>query len=111
MADRLFSFPQIRIRDVILRWFVPVFAFFVLAPVSGQCAETLKNSAQPAAAVAVGIIKPMKVPYISEFPGRVAAFEVSEVRPQVGGIIQKRLFTEGSDVRVGDVLYQIDPAL
>ncbi|MDD6088190.1 MAG: efflux RND transporter periplasmic adaptor subunit [Desulfovibrionaceae bacterium] len=111
MADRLFSFPQIRIRDVVLRWFVPVFAFFVLAPVSGQCADTLKNSAQPAAAVAVGIIKPMKVPYISEFPGRVAAFEVSEVRPQVGGIIQKRLFTEGSDVRVGDVLYQIDPAL
>jgi membrane fusion protein, multidrug efflux system len=42
--------------------------------------------------------------------GRVAASLTAEVRPQVGGIIQNRLFTEGSDVKAGEVLYQIDPA-
>lgn len=46
-----------------------------------------------------------------ELPGRVAAFEVSEVRPQVGGIIKERFFEEGSEVTAGQVLYQIDPAL
>ena len=46
-----------------------------------------------------------------ELPGRVSAFTVSEVRPQVGGIIQARLFTEGTDVEAGQVLYRIDPVL
>lgn len=46
-----------------------------------------------------------------ELPGRVVAFQVSEVRPQVGGIIKERLFVEGSDVTAGQVLYQIDPAI
>ncbi|MGC8605709.1 MAG: efflux RND transporter periplasmic adaptor subunit, partial [Desulfomonilaceae bacterium] len=43
-------------------------------------------------------------------PGRTSAYLVAEIRPQVNGIIQKRLFTEGSDVKAGQVLYQIDPA-
>ncbi|MFT4255588.1 MAG: efflux RND transporter periplasmic adaptor subunit, partial [Pseudoxanthomonas sp.] len=43
-------------------------------------------------------------------PGRTVAYMVSDVRPQVGGIIQKRLFTEGQEVKAGQVLYQIDPA-
>lgn len=42
-------------------------------------------------------------------PGRTVAYMVSDVRPQVGGIIQKRLFTEGQQVKAGQVLYQIDP--
>lgn len=46
----------------------------------------------------------------SELPGRTAAFLNAEVRPQVSGIVQKRLFTEGSQVRAGQVLYQIDPS-
>ena len=46
-----------------------------------------------------------------ELPGRVSAFNVSQVRPQVSGIIKERLFEEGSDVKEGDVLYRIDPAL
>ncbi|MBF0525684.1 MAG: efflux RND transporter periplasmic adaptor subunit [Deltaproteobacteria bacterium] len=45
-----------------------------------------------------------------ELPGRTSAYLIAEVRPQVGGIIQKRLFKEGSDVKAGQVLYQIDPA-
>ncbi len=60
--------------------------------------------------VAVEIMKPQAVSIVSELPGRTCPYLVAEVRPQVGGIIQKRLFTEGSDVKAGDVLYQIDPA-
>ncbi|NLV97712.1 MAG: efflux RND transporter periplasmic adaptor subunit, partial [Desulfovibrionales bacterium] len=46
-----------------------------------------------------------------ELPGRISAFRVAEVRPQVNGIIQTRFFEEGADVQAGQVLYQIDPAL
>ncbi len=46
----------------------------------------------------------------TELPGRTAAFRIAEVRPQVDGIIQKRLFTEGSEVKAGQQLYQIDAA-
>lgn len=46
----------------------------------------------------------------TELPGRTSAFLIAEVRPQVNGLIQKRLFIEGSDVKEGQVLYQIDPA-
>ncbi len=55
-------------------------------------------------------IVPQEVLLTTELPGRVSAFRIAEIRPQVNGIIQKRLFTEGSDVKEGDILYQIDPA-
>ena len=51
------------------------------------------------------------VPLRLELPGRTTAFETSEVRPQVSGIIQARLFTEGATVHAGDVLYRIDPRI
>ena len=60
--------------------------------------------------VGVVDIQPQKVALTTELAGRTAAYMVSEVRPQVGGIIQKRLFTEGGDVAAGQPLYQIDPA-
>ncbi|NPU83328.1 MAG: efflux RND transporter periplasmic adaptor subunit [Syntrophaceae bacterium] len=60
--------------------------------------------------VAVITIQPQAVATTTELAGRTSADKVAEVRPQVGGIIQKRLFTEGSDVKAGQVLYQIDPA-
>lgn len=46
----------------------------------------------------------------TELPGRTTPFRVADIRPQVSGLLQKRLFTEGSDVKAGQVLYQIDPA-
>lgn len=69
-------------------------------------------AAGPANAVEVGVvtIQPRRVVYTTELAGRAFPFQISEVRPQVSGIIQKRLFEEGSDVKAGDVLYQIDPA-
>ena len=60
--------------------------------------------------VAVMVVKPERVALTTELAGRTSAYLVAEVRPQVGGIIQKRLFTEGTDVKAGGVLYQIDPA-
>lgn len=60
--------------------------------------------------VAVMTVQPQKVAITTELPGRTSAYLVAEVRPQVNGIIQKRVFTEGSDVKAGQVLYQIDPA-
>lgn len=69
----------------------------------------------------VGVTQAPKVRYLElegkqltltkELPGRVSAFMVSEVRPQVSGIILERLFDEGADVEEGQVLYQIDPSL
>jgi membrane fusion protein, multidrug efflux system len=60
--------------------------------------------------VSIVTVQPEQVVLTTELPGRTSAYFVSEIRPQVNGIIQKRLFDEGSDVRAGQVLYQIDPA-
>jgi membrane fusion protein (multidrug efflux system) len=46
----------------------------------------------------------------SELPGRTSGYLVAEIRPQVNGLLEKRFFTEGADVKKGEVLYQIDPA-
>ncbi len=60
--------------------------------------------------VGVTVIKESAVTLTTELPGRTSPFAVSEVRPQVSGIILKRLFVEGSTVTKGQPLYQIDPA-
>jgi membrane fusion protein, multidrug efflux system len=64
---------------------------------------------RPAPEAGYVVLRNEVVPLLLELPGRTAAFEVSEVRPQVSGIIRKRLFTEGALVQAGDVLYEIDP--
>ena len=55
-------------------------------------------------------LEPRREVYTTALTGRIASFQVAEVRPQVGGILQQRLFTEGADVKAGQALYQIDPA-
>ncbi len=60
--------------------------------------------------VSVITVQPQKVELTTELSGRVAASLTAEVRPQVSGIVLKRLFIEGADVKEGDVLYQIDPS-
>ena len=57
------------------------------------------------------VVRAGAVPITAELAGRTAAFEASEVRPQVSGVIRSRNFTEGSIVRQGQTLYQIDPSL
>ena len=63
------------------------------------------------ATVGFVVVQQGSAPLQQELPGRVAAFQVSEVRPQVSGVILKRLFREGSVVRQGQTLYQIDPSI
>ncbi|MBN2398691.1 MAG: efflux RND transporter periplasmic adaptor subunit [Deltaproteobacteria bacterium] len=70
-----------------------------------------KSSAPPPVPeVGVVTIQQQKVTLTTELPGRTIAFRVAEIRPQVNGLIQKRLFTEGGNVKEGQLLYQIDPA-
>lgn len=57
------------------------------------------------------VAQPTSVPITAELTGRTVASQTSEVRPQVGGVIQRRFFTEGQVVRQGQPLYQIDPSL
>jgi membrane fusion protein, multidrug efflux system len=57
------------------------------------------------------VVQQGSAPLEQELPGRVAAYQVSDVRPQVSGVIQRRLFKEGSFVRQGQTLYQIDPSI
>ncbi|MDP1925661.1 MAG: efflux RND transporter periplasmic adaptor subunit [Thiobacillus sp.] len=65
----------------------------------------------PAApAVTVVTVQPESVAQVAELPGRTVPYQVAELRPQVTGIVKARLFKEGSEVKLGQVLYRIDPA-
>ena len=74
------------------------------------CGRSQGGPQQATAEVAVVTVQPESVAITTDLPGRTSAYLVAEVRPQVSGIIQKRLFTEGSEAKAGEVLYQIDPA-
>ncbi|MFP3926175.1 efflux RND transporter periplasmic adaptor subunit [Pseudomonas sp. W5-36] len=60
--------------------------------------------------VSVITIQPQSQVLTTELAGRTQAFMVAQIRPQVGGIVQRRLFVEGADVKAGQPLYQLDPA-
>jgi len=60
--------------------------------------------------VSVVTLRTETVPIVTELPGRVNAYRTADVRPQVNGIILRRLFAEGGEVKTGQQLYQIDPA-
>src|SRR3984893_16465023 len=74
------------------------------------CGHEAPPPAPPPPKVSVVTVQAQAVPITTELPGRVAAYRYADVRPQVNGIILKRLFVEGSDVKAGQQLYQIDPA-
>ncbi|MDQ2823816.1 MAG: efflux RND transporter periplasmic adaptor subunit [Pseudomonadota bacterium] len=71
-----------------------------------------KEPAPPPQVPEVQVFKVTTAPLTTntELPGRTSAYQVADVRPQVSGVIQKRLFVEGADVKAGTPLYQIDPA-
>lgn len=95
----------------LIRTTLLVLPIFVSGLLAAGCKDNVKQAAPTVAPaeVAVVVLKPQPVNLSVELPGRTAAFRIAEVRPQVGGIIQKRLFTEGSEVKAGQLLYQIDP--
>ena len=65
----------------------------------------------PPVAVKVVTLKTQSVSLTTDLPGRTVPYRVAEIRPQVSGVILKRMFVEGADVKEGQQLYQIDPAL
>ena len=83
-------------------------AFALLASCSGGGD---KSGERPPPEVGFVVVQPTNVPLVTELDGRTSAFAVSEVRPQVSGVIRARQFAEGSIVRAGQTLYQIDPSL
>ena len=74
--------------------------------------SSAKPAAHSAPAPEVGVVTlhSQAVTITTDLPGRTAAYRVAEVRPQVSGVVLKRLFTEGGNVKAGQPLYQIDPA-
>ncbi|MBN2427804.1 MAG: efflux RND transporter periplasmic adaptor subunit [Deltaproteobacteria bacterium] len=75
------------------------------------CEKSQKQAAVPRAPeVAIIEVATQPVTLTTQLPGRTSAFRIAEIRPQVNGLVLKRLFTEGSEVKAGDVLYQIDPS-
>ena len=76
------------------------------------CQNTQGRQAPPphVPEVATVTVGTQRVVLTTELPGRTSAYRIAEIRPQVNGIIQRRLFTEGAEVAAGQALYQIDPA-
>ena len=82
----------------------------VLAGAVGCSQQQTPAAGQGAVPVMVATLKPETVTLTRELPGRVSPFLVAEVRPQVNGIIARRLYTEGGLVQAGQPLYQIEDA-
>ncbi|MCQ4294319.1 efflux RND transporter periplasmic adaptor subunit [Pseudomonas stutzeri] len=75
------------------------------------CQEEAAPPAQQKPTVGIVTLQAEPFAVTTDLPGRTRAYRIAEVRPQVNGIIQKRLFTEGSDVKAGQQLYQIDASV
>ncbi len=95
----------------IIRKFRRELIWLVMISLIIGCGNREVNKASPSPEVAVVTIQPQRLVITTELTGRTSANLAAEVRPQVGGIIQKRLFTEGSEVVAGQVLYRIDPEM
>ncbi len=108
-SDSISGAPPRPCRRLVARWGTAALLAAALA-----AAGCNRNAAKPAssgpAEVAVVTLEPRPVTLTRELPGRTSAYRVAEVRARVNGIVLKRLFVEGSDVRENQPLYVIDPA-
>jgi membrane fusion protein (multidrug efflux system) len=93
-----------------LRLSVHCAAFGALLALCGCGHKKTAPPPPPPQVVKVTTLRTQAVALTTELPGRTVAYRVAEIRPQVSGVIKKRMFVEGSDVKVGQQLYQIDPA-
>lgn len=73
--------------------------------------EQRNSNNNPVLQLSAIVVTPKNIILSNDLPGRVTAYKISEIRPQVTGIILKQLFTEGSFIQAGDPLYQIDPSI
>ena len=87
----------------------PLAAVSTLALLLAACSAQ-EQAPAPEIQVSVLKVKTEPVALFDELPGRVVAYRVAEIRPQVGGIVQRQLFEQGSEVRAGQPLFQINAA-
>ncbi len=88
---------------------IVLFLFLACHGLTG-CDRKQVQAPAPEPEVAVMSVTTQKITLSTELPGRTSAYRIAEIRPQVNGLILKRLFTEGQNVKTNQVLYQIDPA-
>ncbi|HVY87187.1 MAG TPA: efflux RND transporter periplasmic adaptor subunit, partial [Caulobacterales bacterium] len=106
----LFS-PLGRSATSVRAWRHVVTATAIVAAVTlSACGKTAAQGDPPPPEVGVVEISPQTYEPTVSLPGRVSAYEVSEVRPQIGGIVLRRAFREGAQVTAGQLLYEIDPS-
>lgn len=95
-----------------LIFFMGLISFTWIFPACDKSKDNPSSKGNPPPVeVSVITVQPGQASLTIELSGRVSAFLMAEVRPQVGGIVQKVLFTEGSEVKEGQILYQIEPGL
>ncbi|HZV24071.1 MAG TPA: efflux RND transporter periplasmic adaptor subunit, partial [Luteimonas sp.] len=94
-----------------------VFSFAFAAALAAGCSKEGANEgpggpggAMPPAEVGVVTVQPASVPLVKELVGRLSAYRSADVRARVPGVLQRRVYEEGSDVAKGQVLFIIDPA-
>jgi len=93
------------------KWSMAIASILVTGFFLSGCGKQNTSAPPPTPEVAFVTIQPKRLVITTELAGRTSANLVAEVRPQVSGIIQERLFTEGANVKAGQALFKIDPAL
>lgn len=84
--------------------------YSLLLGVLSGCSPSPQDVSAPLPRVAVLTIAPVQLDLTEDLPGRVAPVRIAEIRPQVSGIVQRRLFDQGGDVQAGQPLFEINPA-
>ncbi len=108
------SYPRISARNCQRLLATPIAALIaatatllMLSACGGQ-SDAPASAAKPALEVGVFTLQPQAVEVTTDLPGRTSPFRVAQVRPQVGGVVQRRAFDEGGRVEAGQLLYQLD---
>lgn len=86
-------------------------AMWLAACGKGENAAGGRSGPKGPSTVGYVVVQVGSAPLEQQLPGRVAAYQISEVRPQVSGVVERRFFREGAVVRQGQTLYQIDPSI
>ncbi|RQS61512.1 efflux RND transporter periplasmic adaptor subunit [Burkholderia sp. Bp8963] len=84
--------------------------YALVAALLAGCGQSEKPVAPPATPVAAMTLAPAPLKVTEDLPGRISAVRIAEIRPQVSGIVLRRLFEQGTEVRAGEPLFQINPA-
>jgi membrane fusion protein, multidrug efflux system len=106
---KLMILPNNQVSDPFVKWRTVLVALFSGLLLTA-CNRQVQAPPTQVPEVATVTVTQQKVLLTTELPGRTSPFRIAEIRPQVNGLVLKRLFTEGADVKEGQELYQIDPA-